>query len=287
MKPAPFDYVAATSREHALDLLAGAADAKVLAGGQSLLPVLSMRLGHPEVLVDIGRIRELREVTVDSRGSLVIGASATQASVLTDPRVHRGWPLLTAAIRHIGHPQIRNRGTVCGSLAHNDPAAELPAAALALDASMRVASARGRREIAAGEMFLGPFTTALEPDELLEAVVLAPARSASGSSFREFSTRRGDFATVGVAVHLVRDGGVVAEVRVVLLGAAGSATRVRGVEDAVLGRAVTPELCATLPEIAAGEMTPPEDVHATAEFRTEQGSRLVAEAVLDAWETSA
>ena len=158
MKPPPFDYVAARSVDHAVELLNGGSDARILAGGQSLLPLLNLRLASPEVLVDIGRIPELQDVTIDD-GVLVIGAGAAQADVLADPRVVEGWPLLADAIANIGHPQIRNRGTVCGSLAHNDPLAELPAVALALDAEVVVAGPDGVRTVAAAELFTGPFTT--------------------------------------------------------------------------------------------------------------------------------
>lgn len=199
MKPAPFTYAGARSVEHALELLGGSQDARVLAGGQSLLPLLNLRLAAPELLIDIGRIPELQTIAVGD-GGLTIGAGVIQADAAADQRVQGGWPMLTAAIGHIGHPQIRNRGTVCGSLAHNDPLAELPAVAVALDATLIVRSAAGERNVPAADMFLGPFMTALEPDDLLVAVRFPPPSGTGGWSFREFATRDGDFATAGVAV---------------------------------------------------------------------------------------
>ena len=146
MKPAPFEYVAASSVGHAVELLNDGADARILAGGQSLMPLLNLRLAAPERLVDIGRLAELASISVEGSGAattLVVGATATQTEVATNQLVREGWPMLAEAIEHIGHVQIRNRGTVCGSLAHNDPLAELPAVALALDAEVSVAGPAG------------------------------------------------------------------------------------------------------------------------------------------------
>ncbi len=288
MKPAPFDYVAATSVAHALDLLGGEADAKVIAGGQSLLPVLNMRLAAPELVVDIGRLDELTSVVVDDSGALVIGAAVTQADALATPEVTVGWPLLHAAISNIGHPQIRNRGTVCGSLAHNDPAAELPAAALALDATVRVATSERRRELAATELFVGPFMTSLEPNELLLGAVFPPRASASGWSFREFAHRPGDFATVGVAVELTRaaddaaTAGTIAEARVVGFGLGGTAVRLAATERALVGRSEGTVDDALL-AVADDEIDPADDVHASAATRRDLTRRLLAEAVAEAW----
>ena len=170
MKPAPFAYECPSDVAEAVAMLAAhGGEARPLAGGQSLVPLLNFRLARPAVLVDLNRIEALARITVED-GALRLGAMARQASVETDARVARGWPLLTEAIGHIAHPQIRNRGTVGGSLAHNDPAAELPAVMLALDAEMTAQGPQGQRTIAAGDFFAGTMETALAPDELLTEI---------------------------------------------------------------------------------------------------------------------
>jgi carbon-monoxide dehydrogenase medium subunit len=282
MKPPPFDYVAARSVDHAVELLSGDVDAKVIAGGQSLLPVLNMRLAAPELVVDIGRVDQLGTITVDESDALVVGAAVTQSEALDDPTVAAGWPLLRDAISNIGHAQIRNRGTVCGSIAHNDPAAELPAAALALDATLRVRSSAGERDVPAGDMFVGPFMTALEPEDLLVATVFPPQPTGAGWAFREFAARPGDFATVGVAVRLAPGGGAVADARVAVFGVGATASRAAATEQALVGRsnpAVDTEVLAALD----GEIEPSDDVHASAATRRDLLHRMVAEAVDEAW----
>ena len=182
-------------------LAAHGGDARPLAGGQSLVPLLNFRLARPAVLVDLNRIEALSRITV-SDGALRLGAMARQAAVEADPDVARGWPLLTEAIGHIAHPQIRNRGTVGGSLAHNDPAAELPAVMLALDATMTAQGPQGQRIIAAGGFFAGTMETALAPDELLTEIRVPALPEGAGWGFQEAARRQGDFALVAVAVLL-------------------------------------------------------------------------------------
>ncbi len=284
MKPPPFDYAAAVSVEHAAELLASGAEARVLAGGQSLMPILNLRLGAPDLLVDIRRIPDLGSIAVEG-DTVVIGAAVTQAQAAASADIRAGWPLLATACSHIGHPQIRNRGTVCGSLAHNDPQAELPAVAVAMDATLRVRSVRGERRIAAADMFLGPFTTALEPDELVTAVEV-PAQPA-GWGFQEFAVRSGDFALAGVAVRLDRaPGGVAADPRVVLFGVAGQPVRAALVEGALDGAGPT-ALDEALLEQFAASLDPPEDVHGSTATRRDLAVRLVADTVNEAWERAA
>jgi carbon-monoxide dehydrogenase medium subunit len=285
MKPAPFDYLAPTSLGQALDAVADhERDVKVLAGGQSLIPVMNLRMGHPEVLVDICRIPELQQLSVADDGALHIGAGVRQATVLADERTGAGWPLLRAAIRNIGHPQIRSRGTVCGSLAHADPAAELPAVAMALGATMVIRSRSGERRVPADDFFLAPFTTALAEDEILVEVVLPAAPVDAGWAFEEFATRRGDFATAGAAVLLARDGDMVDSGRLTLFGVAGTPIRVLAVEDALMGARVTEHLLATVKAAVESAVTPSDDVHATGQFRTEIAARLAATTIERAWE---
>lgn len=284
MKPPPFDYVAARSVDHAVELLNGGTDARILAGGQSLLPLLNLRLASPEMLVDIGRIPELQEVTIDD-GVLVVGAGAAQADVAADPRVVDGWPLLSDAIAHIGHPQIRNRGTVCGSLAHNDPLAELPAVALALDAEVVVAGADGVRTVAAPELFTGPFMTSIEAGELVVAVRFPALRAGTGCSLCEFATRPGDFATAGVATRLTVVDGVIGEARVVSFGLGPGPQRATGLEEALVGAtgpALGPEALARFD----ASIGPSDDVHASADARRQLAATLVARSVAEAWERS-
>ncbi|MEU0372260.1 xanthine dehydrogenase family protein subunit M [Streptomyces sp. NPDC006283] len=287
MKPTPFDYTAPTTVPEAIALLADdSREAKVLAGGQSLIPMLNMRLARPEVLVDVTRIPELGRLAVDGSGALHIGAAVRQARAASDPAVQEGWPLLAAAIGHIGHPQIRSRGTVCGSLAHHDPAAELPTAALALDASVVIAGPRGTRTVAAEDFFIATFSTACAADELVTEVVLPPLAPGHGWAFEELTRRHGDFATVGTAVLLERDTAshTVRTARVVFCGAGPVPVRLPAVEAALVGsdageRAVTAAARAALEHLA-----PSDDIHAGAVYRREGAAHLLVRACTTAWE---
>ena len=203
MKPARFRYARAESLGEALALLTEApADTKLLAGGQSLVPMLNMRLVRPAVLLDVNRVRDLTGITPTAAGGLRLGALTRHAELAASPAVIERAPLLAEAARHVGHAAIRNQGTLGGSLAHADPAAELPAALLALDARVRITGPRGAREIAADAFFRGLLTTALEPDEILTAIDV-PAQP-PGWGFVEIARRPGDFALAGV-VAVVRD----------------------------------------------------------------------------------
>ncbi|MZD07012.1 xanthine dehydrogenase family protein subunit M [Streptomyces sp. SID5785] len=289
MKPTPFDYSAPRSVPEALALLADEdREPKVVAGGQSLVPMLSMRLARPGLLVDITRIPELGALTVDACGALHIGAAVRQARVAADPRVRADWPLLAAAIGHIGHPQIRARGTVCGSLVHHDPAAELPTAALALDARFVVAGPAGTRTVRAQDFFVATFQTAVEPDELLTEVVLPPRTG--GWAFEELARRHGDFATVGVAVLLDRGHGtpeppgVVTGARAVFCGVGSVPVRLPAVEAALTGTDVGPAALDAARDAALDGLTPADDIHASATYRRESAAHLLVRACTTAWE---
>lgn len=287
MKPTPFDYTAPATVGEAVALLADETrEAKVMAGGQSLVPMLNMRLARPELLVDITRIPELGRVHVDEEGALRIGAAAGQARVAADTAVRDGWPLLAAAIGHIGHPQIRHRGTVCGSLAHHDPAAELPTVALALDARFVIAGVHGTRTVTAGEFFVATFSTAVEPDELLTEVVFPPPGAGHGWAFDELARRHGDFATVGVAVLLQRDPGAgsVRTARVVFCGAGPVPVRLPSAEDALIGTDAGEQALAAAARAVHAGLAPGGDVHATAEYRREGAAHLLVRACTTAWE---
>lgn len=279
MKPPVFDYAAPATVAEVLRLLADSdREVKVLAGGQSLIPMLNMRLARPEVLVDIGRVGELAELRVDERGWLRVGASVRQATAQHAPEVREGWPLLAEAIGRIGHPQIRNRGTVGGSLAHHDPAAELPTAAVALDAEVVLAGPTGRRTLPAAEFFVGTFQTALAPDELLVEVGFPPCAGA-GWAFAELARRHGDFATIGVAVRLRRRAGRIADARVVFCGAGTTPVRVLDAERALIGAPETPAGREAAAEQVRRTLLPPDDVHATGAYRREAAVVLLHRAI--------
>ena len=231
MKPAPFRYEAPRSLPDALALLDGE-DARALAGGQSLVPMLNFRLAWPELIVDLNQVSELAHLQVRD-GALRIGALARQATLHRSEVVAAGWPLLTAAVAHVGHAAIRTRGTVGGSVAHADPAAELPVALTALDARFHLRSRDGERTLSAAELFQGALTTALAPGELLlEIEVPAPVPGAR-AAFLEQARTHGDFAVAGVAA-LVAPG---AHAAIALLGAAAVPVRARAAERALLAGA--------------------------------------------------
>ncbi|MFE6184794.1 FAD binding domain-containing protein [Streptomyces sp. NPDC056465] len=287
MKPTPFDYTAPRSVAEAVALLADPGrDAKVVAGGQSLIPMLNMRLARPELLVDITRIPELARLAVDGSGALHIGAAVRQARAAADPAVRRGWPLLAEAITRIGHPQIRSRGTVCGSLAHHDPAAELPTAARALDARFVITGPHGSRTVPAEDFFVATFSTAVGPDELLREVVVPPPPERSGWAFEELTRRHGDFATVGVAVLLDRDASTdtVRGARVVFSGTGPAPVRLPVAEEALIGTGVDEAALAAARRATLSGLTPSDDVHASAAHRRETAAHLLVRACTTAWE---
>ena len=242
-------------------------DARVLAGGQSLVPMLNLRLVRPRLLVDLRRIPGLDGIRADD-GRLVIGAMTRQADAEAHPLVRARAPLLAEALGLVAHLAIRSRGTIGGSLAHADPAAELPAVALALDAAVTVEGPAGRRTVAAEDFFLGYLATALAPGEVVTEVVV-PARPAGlGSAFVEFSRRPGDFALAGVAVVLALAGGRVGPAtRVVVVGGADRCRRAMACETLLVGGEPGPGLFASAAAVADLGIEPPADVHGDAEYR--------------------
>jgi CO/xanthine dehydrogenase FAD-binding subunit len=226
VKPAPFEYRAPVSVEEALPLLA--LDVTVLAGGQSLLPLLNLRLARPEIVVDINGIEELDYIRAGS-GPLRIGAMTRQVALERSELVHQRWPLLHDAVRLVGHPQIRGRGTVGGSVAHADPAAELPVALTALGARFHLRSPGGARVLGASELFLGPLYTAREPDELLVEIEVPEQPEGAGSGFAEYARTHGDFATAGAAAVIAPGG----HAGIALLGAGPVPERARAAERAL------------------------------------------------------
>lgn len=280
MKPPPVRYTRAGDVQEAVALLAEhGSEAKVLAGGQSLVPLMSFRLARPSVLVDINRVPGLGGIATDN-GSLVIGAMARQRDVELSEVAGAAVPLLPAALRHVGHVAIRNRGTVGGSIAHADPAAELPALVTALGGELVVEGPRGRRTIAAQDFFVGTFTTAIEDDELLVGVRLPRLPAGTGIAVEELARRHGDFAIAGVvaAVHLAADG----TVDLVRLGASGVDSvpvRLHAAEAVLTGQAPTAEVVAAAADTVAASVHPTDDVHAPASYRRDMARLLVERAV--------
>lgn len=282
MKPAPFDYVAPRSLEEALEELAERGDeAKVLAGGQSLIPVLNFRLAQPAALVDINRVPALDSVRADEDGGLAIGALARQRRVERDPEVARRAPLLAEALPFVAHPQIRTRGTIGGSLAHADPAAELPAVALALDARLRLATRGGERWIEAREFFVSLFTTALGPDELLVEIRVPAPRPRTGFAFLESARRHGDYALAGVACRVTLDEtGRCAGARLVFLSVGDGPVEAPRASAALAGEAMTDAAIEAAARTASGEeIDPLGDIHASADFKRHLAGVLAGRAL--------
>ncbi|HLG06393.1 MAG TPA: xanthine dehydrogenase family protein subunit M [Gemmatimonadales bacterium] len=268
MKPPPFEYHSPTSLAEALAVLADRTDAKPLAGGQSLIPAMNFRLAAPAALVDLNRIDQLAGIT-ESEGRIRIGAMTRHRAVERDGRIAARAPLLAEAMPHIAHPQIRSRGTLGGSLAHADPAAELPAVMLALDATLVLQDRAGERRIPATEFFTGLFATALRPGELVTAVEVPALAPRTGWAFDEFSRRHGDYALVGVAVMLsLRGQGRCDRVRIALLSVGDGPVLAGSAMETLQGTRPTPEAIREAAERAAREdIAPPSDIHASESYR--------------------
>jgi CO/xanthine dehydrogenase FAD-binding subunit len=270
MKPAPFEYLAPDTLEEALALLAEhGSEAKILAGGQSLIPSMNFRVLQPGMLIDINRIEGLDGIQTTDAGGVSLGAMARQASLEHDPIIAEFAPLLHETLPHIAHPQIRNRGTIGGSLVHADPASELPVYALARDARMYIRSAEEERWVDASDFFLGMFTTALNSDEMLVEIEISPPPAGFGWSFQEMARRRGDYAMMGVAAWLVMaSDGTCTEARLVYLNAGDGPVRAKEAEAALKGKQVGADAFLEAATIASEqEIDPFGSVHATESFQ--------------------
>ena len=242
-------------------------DAKIIAGGQSLVPMLNLRLARPSVLIDIGRLGELAYLRRNHQGGH-IGALTRHVSVETSPVIRRHWPVLAEGVSQVAHPQIRSRGTLGGSLSHADPSAELPTLMAALDATFTVARSSARRTIAWQEFFLGPFETALEPDELFIEAHVAPLPPNTGSAFAEYARRSGDYAVGGAAVVLTLDAERrVSRCRIALLGAPGSPVRATAAEKGLLGSQWSPQLPAEAAATAVADIAPAASAHGSGSYK--------------------
>ncbi len=283
MKPAAFEYDRAESVEHALALLAEyAEDVKVLAGGQSLMPLLNFRLARPGRLVDINGLGALASVRRADE-VLHVGALTRQAMLERSATVRRHWPLLNEALSFVAHPQIRNRGTIGGSVAHADPAAELPVAFTALDASVTVASQRGSRTVAIGDLYITHLTTCLQADELLTEIIVPPVSPSAGSAFVEYARRHGDFGLGGCAAILIPgDDGLCGKASIVLLGAAPTPLRAHEAEGVLASRTIDDEAAAEAAAAAVRDIAPTGDIHGDTRYRRRLIESLVRRAVLTA-----
>jgi aerobic carbon-monoxide dehydrogenase medium subunit len=288
MKPAPFEYHVPTSRDEALALLAeGGFDAKILAGGQSLVPAMNFRLARPAILIDVNRIADLAGIHTADDGSMHIGALTRQRELERSPLIAERAPLIAEAMPYVAHPQIRNRGTIGGSLAHADPAAELPALAIALKARLRLQSRSGERWLPAADFFLGVLTTALEPDEMLTEIAIPPLPARSGSAFDEVARRHGDYAIAGAAaVVTLADDGTIAESALVLMAVGDAPIALRSIQS-LRGQAPTPATIQAAAESLDAEIDPPSDLHATTAYRRHLVKRLAGRTLTRAVERAA
>jgi aerobic carbon-monoxide dehydrogenase medium subunit len=278
MKASAFSYARATSVANALQLLAGHGDgAKLLSGGQSLMPAMNLRLISPELIIDISEIAELRGIAVKG-DILAIGALTRHVDLLRSPDIAAHAPLLTEAVGHIAHPAIRNRGTLGGSLAHADPASELPACMLALDATITVSGPNGERRIAAVDFFTGIYETALSAQELLVAVELSIARKNSTHFFSEFARRHGDYAIVGLAAQAIVEEGAFADLRLAYF-AVGDRPVLAKAAAALMKTAITPAALADASAALDRELDPQEDQQASVSMRRHLAKVLLARCV--------
>jgi aerobic carbon-monoxide dehydrogenase medium subunit len=281
MKAAPFGYHVPDSVDEAVSLLGQLDDAKVLGGGQSLIPMLALRLSRPEHLIDINRIPELSDVRREN-GTLVVGATTRHVSLMHDPLIAETVPLLAEAAPHIGHFQIRNRGTMGGSIAHADSAAELPAVARALDAELEVRGPGGTRRIPAEEFFVTTFVTTLAPDEMVVAVHFPVWAPGAGFAVAETARRHGDFALAGAVCGVEIDGGRISRAAIALIGMGSVPVRGEAAERGLTGAAVDGLDLDEVGRLAVSETDPPADVHAGSRYRTKVGATMVGRALAEA-----
>jgi aerobic carbon-monoxide dehydrogenase medium subunit len=282
MKPAPFDYVAPTSIDEACAALAEAGGgATVLAGGQTLMPLLNLRMSQPFILVDINNIADLKGIA-RAGGGTRIGAMTRQCDAIASEVLKRDLPVLVQAVSHVGHHQTRNRGTVGGSIALGEPAAELPATAVALGATIEVRSIRGTRHIPAGEFYLGPYMTVLEADELVTGITFPDWPKGHKPLFREVAQRPGDFALVGMVGALCIEGDKITRAGLAWFGMGPTPVRAKAAEQMLLGQALDRINPQAVAERAIADTAPFDDQHTSAEYRRTVGMRIFSRTLRDA-----
>lgn len=284
MKPAPFDYVAPASIEEACAVLAEAGGgATVIAGGQTLMPLLNLRMSQPFILVDINKVPALSGIARTADG-VAIGPATRQRDALESAVLAADLPAMVQALRHVGHHQTRNRGTVGGSVALGEPAAELPATMVALGAELELRSVRGTRRVPAREFYLGPYMTVLEPDELLTAIHLPAWPQGHVPLFREVARRPGDFALVGLVGALALEDGRIVRAGLAWFGMGPTPIAARAAEAALIGQEASAIDAAAIADLALSETAPFDDSHASAEYRRTVGRRIFASTLAQALE---
>lgn len=282
MKPAPFDYVTPATIDEACAALADAGGgATVIAGGQTLMPLLNLRMSQPFILVDINNIAELKGVS-RTPGAIRVGAMLRQYEVLTHETLQRDLPVLVQAVQHIGHHQTRNRGTVGGSIALGEPAAELPATAVALNATIEARSVSGTRQIPAADFYLGPYMNSLQPDELVTGISFPDWPRNHIPLFRELAQRPGDFALVGIVGALVIDAGKISRAGLAWFGMGPTPIKANTAEQLLRGQSIESIDPQAIAEAAIADTSPFDDQHASAEYRRTVGKRIFASALREA-----
>ncbi len=283
MKPAAFDYIVADSVDAAVAALAAAGgEAKIIAGGQSLVPMLNFRLLRPAILVDINRIPGLAFIE-ESEHAITIGALTRHHRIETSPVIASHLPVLGFAMTHVAHLAIRNRGTIGGSLSHADPAAELPMLALLLDAELEIMSTSGRRTVAARDFFLGALTADLADDDIVTRITFPKLPPKTGWGFEEVARRGGDIALAAVAATLTVADAAIAQARVAMMGLGDTPKRAAEVEALLLGRALEPELIDAATSAARAGVEPHSDLHASSDYRRHLIGVLTARTLTAAW----
>ena len=283
VKPAWFDYHAPRILEEALPILANAgSEGRVLAGGQSLVPMMNLRIISPAVIVDINRIESLGRLRVED-DTLCVGALVRHADLLRSAEVRQGWPLLAEAVTQVAHMAIRNRGTVCGSVCHNDPSAEHPSVLVTMDGTVVVAGRGGRRELPAEAFFTGMLSNALEPGEMVVELRYPRQRPGTGTAFVEFARRLGDFAIAGAAVMLMMRGNVCEQARITIVGMGEGPLRARSAEDLLTGQTLdrknSPAAFAKAAQNVVGAVDPHSDVHGSSAYRRHLAGVLTVQAL--------
>jgi carbon-monoxide dehydrogenase medium subunit len=282
MKPPPFEYVVADSVDAAVAALSGG-EGKIIAGGQSLVPMLNFRLLRPAILVDINRIAELAFIE-DGENEIRIGALTRHHWLETSPVVAKTFPVISAAMAHVAHLAIRNRGTIGGSLSHADPAAELPMLALLLDATLTIASPAGRRAVAARDFFLGALSVDLAADEIVTEIAFPKLPAGTGWGFEEVARRHGDFALAAVAATLTVSDGRITQARIAMTGVDETAKRAGDAEAMLVGQALEPVLRDAIIDAVRSSVTPNTDLHASADYRRHLVGVLAGRALAAAWQ---
>ncbi len=282
MIPPSFEYHRPSSVEEAVGLLSSlGSEAKILAGGHSLLPMMKLRFAEPEHLVDINRIPELKGVRVIG-DNIVIGAMTSESAVITDPVLNAKVPLLPEAAKNIADPQVRNRGTIGGDIAHGDPANDHPALALACDAIMTIVGPNGTRQVPASEFFLGTYWTALEETDILTEITVKAFPQGAGYAYKKLKRKTGDWATAACAVVVALSGGSVSHIRITLTNLGPTALRAHDAESILLGKSINDDLIRQAAAKAMEICDPAEDLRGDAEYKTAMAGQMVQRAINEA-----